>query len=312
VINQQLNAADGTAGRNAAIITGNDPMEMLRLLNSTMNQLIPGFAPPPAAAQPHSHNTTASSSSGEGETSSGESGMDTSSSDEQQTGSGTEDEEQTRQQQQQQQPWPGFGFPLPFGIQQPHSGQPRTGRQQGVMMSVSIGPDGVPRRQFRRFGGGNGSSTAATRGRTRSPGQEGEERPARRPADEEETETEGETQAESSQENLSGLEEMPEFTGILRQLFGADVLGGFGVHFGGGGAGSGAEATGMEGLPGPLMRMFGMVGNPGDYVFGNQGLDDIISRLMEQTAGKNAPPPAEDEEINQLPRCQITAEEKGN
>ena len=50
-----------------------------------------------------------------------------------------------------------------------------------------------------------------------------------------------------------------------------------------------AQAYGASGdeeaMPNPFMQMFGMQGNMGDYVVGERGLDDIISRLMEQTAG---------------------------
>lgn len=43
-------------------------------------------------------------------------------------------------------------------------------------------------------------------------------------------------------------------------------------------------------------------GRTGDYVWGQQGLDDVITQLMDQTRGSTAPPPASDEAINQLDR----------
>lgn len=43
-------------------------------------------------------------------------------------------------------------------------------------------------------------------------------------------------------------------------------------------------------------------GRMGDYVFGQQGLDDIISQMMEQTQGSTAPPPASQEAIDALKR----------
>lgn len=43
-------------------------------------------------------------------------------------------------------------------------------------------------------------------------------------------------------------------------------------------------------------------GRMGDYVWGQQGLDDVITQLMDQTRGSTAPPPASDEAINQLER----------
>ncbi|ORX85639.1 hypothetical protein K493DRAFT_319928 [Basidiobolus meristosporus CBS 931.73] len=55
----------------------------------------------------------------------------------------------------------------------------------------------------------------------------------------------------------------------------------------------------------PLWNIFQLPGNAGDYVFGQQALDNIISQLMEQ-AGRNAPPPAPEDVINNLPREKIT------
>ncbi|EPQ31565.1 uncharacterized protein PFL1_00898 [Pseudozyma flocculosa PF-1] len=83
---------------------------------------------------------------------------------------------------------------------------------------------------------------------------------------------------------LAGLRNL--FTG----LFGGNLDGG-GLVFdflGGGGGGGGAR------------------GQWGDYVLGQQGLDDIISQLMEQTQGSNAPPPAGDEEIQKLRRFKLS------
>ncbi|KAJ1643317.1 hypothetical protein IWQ61_010539, partial [Dispira simplex] len=60
----------------------------------------------------------------------------------------------------------------------------------------------------------------------------------------------------------------------------------------------------MPGLTGNAM-----VGNPGDYVFGPRGLDDVITQLMEQQANMNRPRPASDEAISQLSKGKITPEE---
>jgi hypothetical protein len=59
---------------------------------------------------------------------------------------------------------------------------------------------------------------------------------------------------------------------MLQGIF-ANAYGGEGAH---------------QGEHHPLMHMFGMPaqGQLGDYVFGQRGLDDIISRLMEQTGGR--------------------------
>ncbi|KAJ1968809.1 hypothetical protein IWQ62_001016 [Dispira parvispora] len=60
----------------------------------------------------------------------------------------------------------------------------------------------------------------------------------------------------------------------------------------------------MPGLTGNAM-----VGNPGDYVFGPRGLDDVITQLMEQQANMNRPRPASDEAISHLSKGKITSEE---
>ncbi|PWN48466.1 hypothetical protein IE53DRAFT_370592 [Violaceomyces palustris] len=49
-------------------------------------------------------------------------------------------------------------------------------------------------------------------------------------------------------------------------------------------------------------------GQFGDYVIGQQGLDDIITQLMEQTQSSNAPPPANEAEIAELERFKRTEE----
>ncbi|TPX38925.1 hypothetical protein SeLEV6574_g07514 [Synchytrium endobioticum] len=56
-----------------------------------------------------------------------------------------------------------------------------------------------------------------------------------------------------------------------------------------------------EGQPNPLAHILNMVGNPGDYVFSQNGLDDIVTRLMEQHAAGSSPPPADDSTIKSLP-----------
>ncbi|KAI9253490.1 hypothetical protein BDA99DRAFT_443493, partial [Phascolomyces articulosus] len=53
----------------------------------------------------------------------------------------------------------------------------------------------------------------------------------------------------------------------------------------------------------------GFVGNPDDYVFSQGALDNIISQLMEQTSGRNAPPPAPETVIDSLPKRKLTDEE---
>ncbi|KAI9197453.1 uncharacterized protein BJ171DRAFT_220922 [Polychytrium aggregatum] len=61
----------------------------------------------------------------------------------------------------------------------------------------------------------------------------------------------------------------------------------------------------------PLMRVFNMVGDPRDYVFGQNGLDDIITQLMEQTATRNAPPPASADDISHLKKFPVHRDSLG-
>ncbi|KAI9475044.1 hypothetical protein LPJ78_002887 [Coemansia sp. RSA 989] len=61
---------------------------------------------------------------------------------------------------------------------------------------------------------------------------------------------------------------------------------------------------------GGLGQMFGVpVGNLGDYVWGQNSFDDIITQIMEQNQGVHAPPPASEEAIHKMPRRKITEEE---
>lgn len=60
-----------------------------------------------------------------------------------------------------------------------------------------------------------------------------------------------------------------------------------------------------DGPAGMLIDMFGGgtgSGRSGDYVWGQRGLDDVITQLMEQTRGSTAPPPASEEAIKRLER----------
>jgi len=63
----------------------------------------------------------------------------------------------------------------------------------------------------------------------------------------------------------------------------------------------------------PLQALFGnlMSGNPGDYVSEN-GLNDLITRLMEETNRANAPPPASADEIESLPQIEFVKEKHGD
>lgn len=49
----------------------------------------------------------------------------------------------------------------------------------------------------------------------------------------------------------------------------------------------------------------------GDFVYSQEGLDRIVSQLMEQTASSNAPGPAPQSEIDSLPRKKVDEEMLG-
>ncbi|KAK6336667.1 hypothetical protein TWF718_009460 [Orbilia javanica] len=72
----------------------------------------------------------------------------------------------------------------------------------------------------------------------------------------------------------------------------------------------GASAHGEEnnGFP-PLFRAFGLGhGQTGDYAWNQQDMDRILSQLMEQHQG-NAPPPASEDSIKNLPKVKVTQAE---
>jgi|TARA_R110002003_G_scaffold296_18_gene18760 hypothetical protein len=63
-----------------------------------------------------------------------------------------------------------------------------------------------------------------------------------------------------------------------------------------------------------LFNSLGMVGpggQMGDFVYSQEGLDRIVSQLMEQTATSNAPGPAPQSDIDALPRKKVDEEMLG-
>ncbi|KAI7834149.1 hypothetical protein BX661DRAFT_129252, partial [Kickxella alabastrina] len=50
-------------------------------------------------------------------------------------------------------------------------------------------------------------------------------------------------------------------------------------------------------------------GNLGDYAWGQNSLDDIITRIMEQNQGVNAPPPATEAQMAKLV-CRVILEDE--
>ncbi|KAJ2460881.1 hypothetical protein GGF42_000559 [Coemansia sp. RSA 2424] len=81
--------------------------------------------------------------------------------------------------------------------------------------------------------------------------------------------------------------------------FMSSLLGALGGNIRGVGEGGGG------GIP-----VFGVpIGNLGDYAWGQNSLDDIITQIMEQNQGVHAPPPASQEAILKLPKRPVTSEE---
>lgn len=72
--------------------------------------------------------------------------------------------------------------------------------------------------------------------------------------------------------------------------------------------GASAHNDDNNGFP-PLLRAFGLGhGQTGDYVWNQQDMDRILSQLMEQHQG-NAPPPASEDSIKNLPKVKVTQAE---
>lgn len=58
----------------------------------------------------------------------------------------------------------------------------------------------------------------------------------------------------------------------------------------------------------PLSRIF--VGNPGDYAWGREGFDAIVTQLLNQIES-TGPPPLTKEKIQEIPVVSITQEQVG-
>lgn len=81
--------------------------------------------------------------------------------------------------------------------------------------------------------------------------------------------------------------------------------------------GSGRGGPGGENVPAPFLNLFqslGLIpggGQMGDFVYSQEGLDRIVSQLMEQTATNNAPPPATQADIDALPQKKVSEDMLG-
>ena len=85
-----------------------------------------------------------------------------------------------------------------------------------------------------------------------------------------------------------------------------------------GGDGTGRGGPSGENVPAPFLNLFqslGLIsggGQMGDFVYSQEGLDRIVSQLMEQTATNNAPPPATQADIDGLPRKKVSEDMLGS
>lgn len=52
------------------------------------------------------------------------------------------------------------------------------------------------------------------------------------------------------------------------------------------------------------------MGNPGDYVWGRDGLDAIVTQLLNQMDG-SGPPPLPKKQIDEIPTTMVTQEQVG-
>lgn len=93
---------------------------------------------------------------------------------------------------------------------------------------------------------------------------------------------------------------------------GATLTGGGQLVGGGSGGGANGRRLITAGAPGradqlTLTPMF-FVGNPGDYVWGHDGLDSVITLMLNQLE-PTGPPPMTAAKIDEIPKCEIGQEE---
>jgi E3 ubiquitin-protein ligase RNF115/126 len=102
-------------------------------------------------------------------------------------------------------------------------------------------------------------------------------------------------------------------TGLMAALGGANMPG----HTHEGPDAHQREAQGRGEMAPPflgLLQSMGLIpggGQMGDFVYSQEGLDRIVSQLMEQTATSNAPGPAPQADIDALPRRHVTEDMLG-
>lgn len=79
-----------------------------------------------------------------------------------------------------------------------------------------------------------------------------------------------------------------------------------GARPGGGGTGGGGGGGGRAAVAAPFV----LVGAPGDYVFGGEGLDAVVTQLLGQFENAG-PPPLPREQISAIPSVPVTEEQAG-
>ncbi|KFH71922.1 hypothetical protein MVEG_02216 [Podila verticillata NRRL 6337] len=108
--------------------------------------------------------------------------------------------------------------------------------------------------------------------------------------------TASERQASQSQGQGQGLgpqwHSPPPFLAGLLNQFGIEV------HY--------TTDLGSLGFGGMGGGLFNMAGNPGDYVYGQNGIDDIISQMMELQNRQHGPVGATEDIINSIPKHALT------
>lgn len=89
-------------------------------------------------------------------------------------------------------------------------------------------------------------------------------------------------------------QEMPNFDNIMHEFL---------ISITDGLAGNGLGA-GMSGIGGPMFFM----GNPGDYAWGREGWDSVITQMLNQMEN-SGPPPLSKEKIKDIPQIEIDDEQ---
>ncbi|EPS43461.1 hypothetical protein H072_2510 [Dactylellina haptotyla CBS 200.50] len=198
--------------------------------------------------------------------------------------------------------FPGAGF---NGARSPTAGQNNPG--QGSNQAEGPSPMGMPPNPFfPQMPTGRGGTTFYSSTRTWT-GPNGEVRTVRTsspmhhpgmqgPGEQQTLDlAEYDTSATSSNSEYQETANNPAIFSFLVSIIGANGQGG---HHGGD----------DHGVP-PFLRAFGLGHGPtGDYAWSQQDMDRILSQLMEQHQG-NAPPPASEENIKNLPKVHVSQAE---